>query len=130
MVEPLVRKGVFKRLNHMGLPNQLRKALRPPFDCKNGIAHVRKAPLSLSCLDPRQPYPGTRPDRYRCSLPGLTEFTDGRRGGTGADRGYFSRNGLTELAPIHKAVLVRTAQRGRSHRNFTAEFRCAGVRRP
>src|SRR5690606_40463062 len=36
--------------------------------------------------DPRQPDPGTRPSRYRCSLPGLTGFTTGRRGGTDADR--------------------------------------------
>ena len=34
---------------------------------------------------PRQPHPGARHHRYRCSLPGLTGFTAGRRGGTGAD---------------------------------------------
>ena len=34
---------------------------------------------------PRQPDPGTRPSCYRCSLPGLTGFTTGRRGGTDAD---------------------------------------------
>ena len=34
---------------------------------------------------PRQPHPGARHHRYRCSLPGLTEFAAGRREGTGAD---------------------------------------------
>ncbi len=35
--------------------------------------------------DPRQLDPGTRSGRCRCSLPGLTEFTADRRGGTDAD---------------------------------------------
>ena len=39
---------------------------------------------------PRQPDPGTRPGRYRCSLPGLTGFAAGRRGGTDADPAYFT----------------------------------------
>ena len=42
----------------------------------------------ICCLKyPRQPHPGARHHRYRCSLPGLTEFADRRRGGTGADPG-------------------------------------------
>jgi hypothetical protein len=32
---------------------------------------------------PYQPHPGARRNRYRCSLPGLTGFTAGRREGTG-----------------------------------------------
>jgi hypothetical protein len=40
--------------------------------------------------DPRQPDPGTQPGRYRCSLPGLTGFTAGCRGGTDADLRYFT----------------------------------------
>ena len=39
---------------------------------------------------PRQPLPGTRRPRYRCSLPGLTEFTVGRRGATDASRRRLS----------------------------------------
>ena len=35
---------------------------------------------------PRQHPSGTRPGRYRCSLPGLAGFAVGRRGGTDADR--------------------------------------------
>ena len=35
---------------------------------------------------PRQRLPGTRRPRYRCSLPGLTGFTAGRRGEADADR--------------------------------------------
>jgi len=38
---------------------------------------------------PRQPDPGTQPGCYRCSLPGLTGFTAGCRGGTDADHRYF-----------------------------------------
>src|SRR5690606_36099869 len=43
--------------------------------------------------DPRQPDPGTRPSRYRCSLPGLTGFTTGRRGGTDADLAILTDDG-------------------------------------
>ena len=39
---------------------------------------------------PRQRLPGTRRPRYRCSLPGLTGFTAGRRGEAGADRRRLS----------------------------------------
>ena len=39
---------------------------------------------------PRQPDPGTQPGCYRCSLPGLTGFTAGCRGGTDADLRYFT----------------------------------------
>ena len=35
---------------------------------------------------PRQRLPGTWRHRYRCSLPGLTGFTAGRRGEADADR--------------------------------------------
>ena len=47
----------------------------------------------MKIKDPRQPDPGTRSYRYRCSLPGLTGFTADRRGGTSADLGYFSSLG-------------------------------------
>jgi len=43
---------------------------------------------------PRQPDPGTQPGCYRCSLPGLTGFTAGCRGGTDADHRYFISLGL------------------------------------
>jgi len=39
---------------------------------------------------PRQPLPGTRRHRYRCSLPGLTGFTANRRGEADADRRRLS----------------------------------------
>ena len=39
---------------------------------------------------PRQPLPGTRRHRCRCSLPGLTGLTTGRRGVTNADRRRLS----------------------------------------
>ena len=39
---------------------------------------------------PRQPIPGTRFHRYRCSLPGLAEFTADRRGKADADRRRLS----------------------------------------
>ena len=42
---------------------------------------------------PRQPDPGTQPGCYRCSLPGLTGFTAGCRGGTDADHRYFTSLG-------------------------------------
>jgi len=32
--------------------------------------------------NPHQPHPGARCHCYRCSLPGLAEFTANRRGGT------------------------------------------------
>ncbi|SVC87650.1 uncharacterized protein METZ01_LOCUS340504, partial [marine metagenome] len=37
-----------------------------------------------------QPHPGTQQHRCRCSLPGLTGFTDNRRGETNADRSRLS----------------------------------------
>ena len=39
---------------------------------------------------PRQQLPGTRHHRYRCSLPGLAEFTADRRGEADADRRRLS----------------------------------------
>jgi hypothetical protein len=39
---------------------------------------------------PRQLLPGTRRHRYRCSLPGLAEFTADRRGEADADRRRLS----------------------------------------
>ena len=48
---------------------------------------------------PRQPHPGTRIIRYRCSLPGLAGFANYRRGGTdGAtiDVGLSPWNGRLE----------------------------------
>jgi hypothetical protein len=39
---------------------------------------------------PRQLLPGTRYHHYRCSLPGLAEFTVDRRGEADADRAELS----------------------------------------
>ena len=55
---------------------------------------------------PRQLLPGTRHHRYRCSLPGLAEFTADRRGEADADRRRLSPLGslcttltLNQLSP-------------------------------
>ena len=52
---------------------------------------------------PRQPIPGTRYHRYRCSLPGLAEFTADRREKADADRRRLSplaqRNTNPKSAP-------------------------------
>jgi hypothetical protein len=47
------------------------------------------APLKIKS-GPRQRFPGTRHHRYRCSLPGLAEFTVDRREEADADRGRLS----------------------------------------
>ena len=51
---------------------------------------IAPVPAGKKIKGPRQPHPGARRPRYRCSLPGLTGFTDSRREGTGADpvQGY------------------------------------------
>ena len=52
---------------------------------------------------PRQQLPGTRLHRYRCSLPGLTGFTAGRRGEADADR--------PRLWPLGRADTTRNSER-------------------
>ncbi len=63
---------------------------------------------------PRQPIPGTRRHRCRCSLPGLTGFTADRRGVADADRGNYpcscrrKQRGLLseELLPAFKPCYI------------------------
>ena len=57
---------------------------------------------------PCQPHPGTRIIRYRCSLPGLAEFTNYRRGGT--DRATIRRGrGTYSLVPMFAPMRDRRA---------------------
>ena len=48
------------------------------------VGHCSACHEALAKVSPRQPHPGARHHRYRCSLPGLTGFTTSRRGGTSA----------------------------------------------
>jgi len=48
---------------------------------------------------PRQLFPGTRYHRYRCSLPGLAEFTLDRREEADADRRRLSPLGRRGTTP-------------------------------
>ena len=54
--------------------------------CLSGEFRIEQCIVS----GPRQPIPGTRFHRYRCSLPGLAEFTADRRGKADADRRRLS----------------------------------------
>jgi hypothetical protein len=54
--------------------------------CLSGEFRIAQCNVS----GPRQPIPGTRFHRYRCSLPGLAEFTADRRGKADADRRRLS----------------------------------------
>ena len=87
MMETLLFEGVHERLYDVRLPDELVEPPRPPFQRKNLVAQEIS---SAAASGPRQPYPGTQRDRYRCSLPGLTGFTACCRGGTDADLGYFT----------------------------------------
>ena len=78
--------------------------------------------LHLACCEsgPRQPLPGTRRHRCRCSLPGLTGLTTGRRGVTNADRRRLSlqrvpdttvfRNDLRKQACLAPGILLRSTE--------------------
>ena len=58
---------------------------------------------------PRQPLPGTRRHRYRCSLPGLTGFTANRRGEADADRRRLSLlAGRDTIGTGHEAGAARS----------------------
>src|SRR4051812_31565226 len=63
---------------------------------------------------PRQPDPGTQPGCYRCSLPGLTGFTAGCRGGTDADHRYFTSLGWPQ------AIQARRRLSGRRFLSYAA----------
>ncbi len=70
--------------------------------------------MALRESGPRQPFPGTRRRRCRCSLPGLTGFTGGRRGVTDADRRRLSPRWVADtMRPTAKAKIdVRGTVRG------------------
>ena len=55
---------------------------------------------------PRQLLPGTRFRRYRCSLPGLAEFTVNRRGEADADRARLSPLNPSDTTTIRLAPEV------------------------
>jgi len=72
----------------MLLTDGVSKVFWPPFARQNEIAQQGLRGASEDS-GPRQPLPGTRRHRYRCSLPGLAEFAANRRGEADADRGDY-----------------------------------------
>ena len=109
MVQAARFQGINQCLKHVFLTNHVRERFWPPFAGQNEIAHTvwdlqrfdtrsvsvthRPAVASLKRdreSGPRQLFPGTRNHRYRCSLPGLAEFTIIRRGEADTDRAGLS----------------------------------------
>ena len=87
MVHAIALKRMRERAQHVFLPGHFGKTVWPPFTSQCGISG-HAIPKSLK--EKREVIRtslnfGTRPSRYRCSLPGLTGFTVSRREGTGAD---------------------------------------------
>ncbi|GAB2810670.1 hypothetical protein GCM10027021_39300 [Dyella kyungheensis] len=102
MVHAAGVERIGERAHDVLLPDQFSELAGAPLACEDLIGHsaipwgkVRLCQAGRSksvatdsawrCLKrrrPCQPHPGTRIIRYRCSLPGLAEFTNYRRGGT------------------------------------------------
>ena len=91
VMQPVVRERIGERLHDVRLPDELLEPPRPPFARQNRVTHAFLCFHEIG--GPRQPDPGTQPGCYRCSLPGLTGFTAGCRGGTDADHRYFTSLG-------------------------------------
>ncbi len=69
------------------------RSVNAPVYRNNLQEQARNTPHVKAGGGPRQRFPGTRYRRYRCSLPGLAEFTVDRREEADADRGRLSMLG-------------------------------------
>src|ERR1700683_1560890 len=86
-MQPAAGQGIGECTQHMLLAGHFGKTMRPPFASQCGVSGHS---IPMNVCGKREVIRtslnfGTRPLRYRCSLPGLTGFTVSRREGTGAD---------------------------------------------
>jgi len=101
-------------------------AQRLQTDCAAKPTHPRSAIMGGG---PYPPHPGTRFDRYRCSLPGLTGFTANRRGGTGTSHhknivrgGCVKQPGMADVGILSNHRVQMGA--GRARRGDEQDGRC------
>ncbi len=91
VVHAIVVERIRQRAQHVLLADHLGEVARPPGTSESGVTHGVGG-------SPHQPNFGTRHRRCRCSLPGLTGFTVGRREGTDTDCHRSSERSFMKLA--------------------------------
>jgi hypothetical protein len=126
--EAVLANGVFQRLHHVALSDDLLETLRAPFARDDLIGHFFLCPLRV-LEGTSGTLRRTKLTRYRCSLPGLAGFAGNRRtkpevppiGERETRRNKFakrvlSRNGESNTADWAAKVFGRGALRGKYER--------------